>query len=385
VSSDDVLRAPKVLLHDHLDGGLRPQSIIELAADVGYDALPETEAAALGTWFRESADSGSLPRYLETFDHTLAVMQTREGLFRVASECAQDLASDGVVYAESRYAPEQHLTRGLTLEGVVEAVNAGLRDGEAKAAAAGHPIRVTSLLTAMRHAAKSTEIAELAIRYRDEGVSGFDIAGAEAGYPPTRHLDAFEYLRRENFHFTIHAGEAFGLPSIWEAIQWCGADRLGHGVRIVDDITIDGAPFAQWVEGNKDEADALTSLELDRVRLGRLSAYVRDKRIPLEMCPSSNLQTSAAPSIALHPITLLRRLRFRVTLNTDNRLMSDTSMSKEAALLRDEAGWTLEDLRWVTINAMKSAFIPFDERLALIDDVIKPGYATLGYQAPPIA
>jgi len=385
VSADDVLRAPKVLLHDHLDGGLRPQSIIELAADVGYDALPETEAAALGTWFRESADSGSLPRYLETFGHTLAVMQTREGLFRVASECAQDLASDGVVYAESRYAPEQHLTRGLTLEGVVEAVNAGLRDGEAKAAAAGHPIRVTSLLTAMRHAAKSTEIAELAIRYRDEGVSGFDIAGAEAGYPPTRHLDAFEYLRRENFHFTIHAGEAFGLPSIWEAIQWCGADRLGHGVRIVDDITIDGAPFAQWVEGNKDEADALTSLELDRVRLGRLSAYVRDKRIPLEMCPSSNLQTSAAPSIALHPITLLRRLRFRVTLNTDNRLMSDTSMSKEAALLRDEAGWTLEDLRWVTINAMKSAFIPFDERLALIDDVIKPGYATLGYQAPPIA
>jgi len=385
VSSDDVLRAPKVLLHDHLDGGLRPQSIIELAAAVGYDGLPESEADALGTWFRESADSGSLPRYLETFDHTLAVMQTREGLFRVASECAQDLASDGVVYAESRYAPEQHLTRGLTLEGVVEAVNAGLRDGEAKAAAAGNPIRVTSLLTAMRHAAKSTEIAELAIRYRDEGVSGFDIAGAEAGYPPTRHLDAFEYLRRENFHFTIHAGEAFGLPSIWEAIQWCGADRLGHGVRIVDDITIDGAPFAQWVEGNKDEADALTSLELDRVRLGRLSAYVRDKRIPLEMCPSSNLQTSAAPSIALHPITLLRRLRFRVTLNTDNRLMSDTSMSKEAALLRDEAGWTLEDLRWVTINAMKSAFIPFDERLALIDDVIKPGYAALGYQAPPIA
>ncbi|CAN7461899.1 adenosine deaminase [Terrabacter sp. LjRoot27] len=385
MSADDVRRAPKVLLHDHLDGGLRPQSIMELAADVGYEALPETEAQALGTWFRESADSGSLPRYLETFDHTLAVMQTREGLFRVASECAQDLAADGVVYAESRYAPEQHLTRGLTLEGVVEAVNAGLRDGEAKAAADGHPIRVTSLLTAMRHAAKSTEIAELAIRYRDQGVSGFDIAGAEAGYPPTRHLDAFEYLRRENFHFTIHAGEAFGLPSIWEAIQWCGADRLGHGVRIVDDITIDGAPFAQWVEGNKDDPGALTSLELDRVRLGRLSAYVRDKRIPLEMCPSSNLQTSAAPSIALHPITLLRRLRFRVTLNTDNRLMSDTSMSKEAALLRDEAGWTLEDLRWVTINAMKSAFIPFDERLALIDDVIKPGYAALGYEAAPVA
>ena len=374
----EVRQAPKVLLHDHLDGGLRPQTIIDLATEAGYEGLPETEAGALRTWFRESADSGSLPRYLETFDHTLAVMQTREGLFRVASECAQDLAADGVVYAESRYAPEQHLSRGLTLEGVVEAVNAGLRDGEAKALAAGHTIRVTSLLTAMRHAAKSTEIAELAIRYRDQGVSGFDIAGAEAGYPPTRHLDAFEYLRRENFHFTIHAGEAFGLPSIWEAIQWCGADRLGHGVRIVDDITIDGSPFADWVEGNKDDPTALTSLELDRVRLGRLADYVRDKRIPLEMCPSSNLQTSAAPSIALHPITLLRRLRFRVTLNTDNRLMSDTSMSREAELLRDHAGWTLEDLRWVTINAMKSAFIPFDERLAIIDGVIKPGYAALG-------
>ncbi|WP_330476682.1 adenosine deaminase [Terrabacter sp. C0L_2] len=382
MSDQQVRQAPKVLLHDHLDGGLRPQTIIDLAADVGYDGLPETDAERLRTWFRDSADSGSLPRYLETFDHTLAVMQTRDGLFRVASECAQDLAADGVVYAESRYAPEQHLGRGLTLEGVVEAVNAGLRDGEAKAAAAGHPIRVTALLTAMRHAAKSTEIAELAIRYRDQGVSGFDIAGAEAGYPPTRHLDAFEYLRRENFHFTIHAGEAFGLPSIWEAIQWCGADRLGHGVRIVDDITIDGSPFADWVEGNKGDADALTALDLDRVRLGRLAAYVRDKRIPLEMCPSSNLQTSAAPSIALHPITLLRRLRFRVTLNTDNRLMSDTSMSKEAALLRDEAGWTLDDLRWVTINAMKSAFIPFDERLEIIDGIIKPGYADLGHVAP---
>ena len=376
MSVHDLQQAPKVLLHDHLDGGLRPQTIIELAADEGYDALPASEAGALGTWFRESADSGSLPRYLETFDHTLAVMQTREGLFRVASECAQDLAGDGVVYAESRYAPEQHLTRGLTLEGVVEAVNAGLRDGEAKAAAAGHPIRVTSLLTAMRHAAKSTEIAELAIRYRDQGVSGFDIAGAEAGYPPTRHLDAFEYLRRENFHFTIHAGEAFGLPSIWEAIQWCGADRLGHGVRIVDDITIDGSPFAEWVEGNQDDPAALTSLEVDRVRLGRLAAYVRDKRIPLEMCPSSNLQTSAALSIALHPITLLRRLRFRVTLNTDNRLVSGTTMTREMSLLVEQAGWTVEDLRTVTVNALKSAFVPFDERTALIEDVVLPAYAS---------
>ncbi|HEX6057116.1 MAG TPA: adenosine deaminase [Intrasporangium sp.] len=371
--------APKVLLHDHLDGGLRPPTIIELAQEVGYAGLPTEDAEACRTWFRQSADSGSLPLYLETFDHTLAVMQTAAGLRRVARECVEDLAADGVVYAESRFAPEQHLTQGLSLEEVVESVNTGFREGEALVAARGGQIRVTALLTAMRHAAKSTEIAELAVRYRDDGVSGFDIAGAEAGYPPTRHLDAFEYLRRENSHFTIHAGEAFGLPSIWEAIQWCGADRLGHGVRIVDDITIEGQPFAEWLGSRKHDPRALVDVDLGEVTLGRLAAYVRDTRIPLEMCPSSNVQTSAALSIALHPITLLKRLRFRVTLNTDNRLMSDTSMSKEALLLAQQADWDLADLRWVTINAMKSAFIPFDQRLAIIEDVIKPGYRELGH------
>ena len=368
--ADLVRRAPKALLHDHLDGGLRPQTIIEIADEVGYGALPAKDAESLGAWFRESADSGSLVRYLETFDHTLAVMQTADGLRRVAKECVLDLAADGVVYAESRYAPEQHLTAGLALEDVVEAVNDGFREGEKQAAKAGTPIRVTALLTAMRHAAKSTEIAELAVRYRDQGVAGFDIAGAEAGFPPTRHLDAFEYLRRENAHFTIHAGEAFGLPSIWEAIQWCGADRLGHGVRIVDDILVHDRPFAD------DPAKALDADPAD-IYLGLLAAYVRDTRIPLEMCPSSNIQTGAAESVALHPITLLKRLRFRVTVNTDNRLMSGTSMSREMGLLVTEAGWTLDDLRWVTINAMKSAFLPFDERLAIIEDVVKPGYAAL--------
>ncbi|GAB3433920.1 adenosine deaminase [Phycicoccus ginsengisoli] len=365
-----IARAPKALLHDHLDGGLRPQTIVEIADEVGYTGLPTTDAGALGDWFRESADSGSLERYLETFDHTLAVMQTADGLRRVARECVVDLAADGVVYAESRYAPEQHLTQGLELEDVVEAVNEGFREGEKEAAEAGNPIRVTALLTAMRHAAKSTEIAELAVRYRDRGVAGFDIAGAEAGFPPTRHLDAFEYLRRENAHFTIHAGEAFGLPSIWEAIQWCGADRLGHGVRIVDDLLVRGRPFA-------DDVAAAVAADPGDVHLGRLAAYVRDMRIPLEMCPSSNVQTGAAESVALHPISLLKRLRFRVTVNTDNRLMSGTSMSREMGLLVAEAGWSLEDLRWVTINAMKSAFIPFDERLAIIDGVVKPGYAEL--------
>jgi adenosine deaminase len=379
VTTDDTLRrAPKALLHDHLDGGLRPETIIELADTVGYQGLPERDADALGAWFRDSADSGSLERYLMTFDQTLAVMQTVGGLHRVASECVQDLAADGVVYAEVRYAPEQHLVDGLSLEDVVEAVNAGFRDGERICAGAGRRIRVTALLTAMRHAAKSTEIAGLVVRYRNEGVAGFDIAGAEAGFPPTRHLDAFEYLRRENAHFTIHAGEAFGLPSIWEAIQWCGADRLGHGVRIVDDLQFTTAPGGtSGLKGYSQDVAHAATADPSEVVLGGLASYVRDRRIPLEMCPSSNVQTGAAESIALHPISLLKRLRFRVTINTDNRLMSGTSMTREMSLLVNDAGWALEDLRWATINAMKSAFIPFDERLAIIDDVVKPGYAAL--------
>ncbi|MCU1658052.1 MAG: adenosine deaminase [Pseudonocardiales bacterium] len=347
-----IRRAPKVLLHDHLDGGVRPGTVIELAAEIGYLALPSTDAIELAGWFRDAADSGSLERYLETFVHTVAVMQTAAGLTRVAREAVEDLADDGVVYAEIRWAPEQHVDTGLSLEQVVDVVLAGFRAGEQAAAAKGQTIRVGAIVTAMRHAARSSEIAELAVAYRDVGVVGFDIAGAEAGFPPTRHLDAFEFLRRENFHFTIHAGEAFGLPSIWEAIQWCGADRLGHGVRIVDDITAGG-------------------------KLGRLSQYIRDKRIPLEMCPSSNVQTGAAPSIKEHPIGLLRKLRFRVTVNTDNRLMSGTSMTREMALLVDAFGYDWSDLQWFTINAMKSAFIPFDDRLAIINDQIKPGYAAL--------
>jgi adenosine deaminase len=354
--------APKALLHDHLDGGLRPATIVELAAESGHQ-LPAPDAESLAAWFRSGADSGSLERYLTTFAHTVAVMQTAEHLTRVARECALDLAADGVVYAEVRYAPEQHLERGLGLDEVVSAVQEGFAQGSAEAAAAGSAIRVGTLVTAMRHAAGSMEIAELAVRHRDEGVVGFDIAGAEAGFPPSRHLDAFEYLHRENFHVTIHAGEAFGLPSIWEAVQVCGADRLGHGVRIVDDVALLGG---------------LDDHGRPRARLGRLAAWVRDNRIPLELCPSSNLQTGAAKSIAEHPITMLERLRFRVTLNTDNRLMSATSMTREMTLLVEQAGWTLEDLRRVTVNALKSAFIPFDERLALIEDVVKPRYTALG-------
>jgi len=359
-TEDQVRRAPKVLLHDHLDGGLRPQTIVELASEAGHQ-LPASTADELGRWFTESANSGSLVRYLETFDHTVAVMQTSPALTRVARECVEDLAADGVVYAEVRYAPEQHVGTGLSLDEVVAAVQAGFEEGMAALQEKGERrIQVRQLLTAMRHQARSREIAELAVAWRDRGVAGFDIAGAEAGYPPTRHLDAFEYLQRENAHFTIHAGEAFGLPSIWQAIQWCGADRLGHGVRIIDDITVadDGS-----------------------VELGRLAAYVRDMRIPLEMCPHSNVQTGAAASLAEHPIGLLTRLRFRVTVNTDNRLMSDTSVSKELSSLVEAFGYGVRDLEWFAVNAMKSAFLPFDERLALISEVIKPEYAALGAEA----
>ncbi|GAA1852141.1 adenosine deaminase [Actinomadura bangladeshensis] len=356
---EDIRRAPKVLLHDHLDGGVRPATIVELARETGYENLPTTDADGLRTWFEEASNSGSLERYLETFSHTVGVMQTVEALTRVAYECAEDLANDGVVYAEVRYAPEQHLSMGLTLEQVVEAVLDGFARGRRD-----FGIRVGTLVTAMRHQARSMEIAELAVRYRDLGVVGFDIAGAEAGYPPTRHLDAFEYLQRENAHFTIHAGEGFGLPSIWQAIQWCGADRLGHGVRIIDDIEVDG----------------------DDARLGRLAGYVRDKRIPLEMCPTSNIQTGAAKSIAEHPIGLLRRLSFRVTVNTDNRLMSGTTLAQEFAKLSEAFGYGWDDLQWFTVNAMKSAFVPFNERLELINGVIKPGFAQLKWSgARPLA
>lgn len=353
---EQIRKAPKALLHDHLDGGLRPSTVLEIAGQVGYDGLPATDVDELATWFRTRSHSGSLERYLEPFSHTVAVMQTPEALHRVAYECVEDLAADSVVYAEVRFAPELHIDRGLSFDAIVDAVLAGFADGEKACAASNRPIVVRLLVTAMRHAAVSREIAELAIRFRDKGVVGFDIAGAEAGNPPTRHLDAFEYMRDHNARFTIHAGEAFGLPSIHEAIAFCGADRLGHGVRIVDDIEV---------------------LDDGQVRLGQQASILRDKRIPLELCPSSNVQTGAVKSIAEHPFDLLARARFRVTVNTDNRLMSDTFMSREMHRLVEAFGYGWSDLERFTINAMKSAFIPFDERLAIIDEVIKPRYAVL--------
>jgi adenosine deaminase len=353
---DTIREAPKALLHDHLDGGLRPATIVDLASEYGYEGLPTTDPGELEAWMRRGADRKSLELYLETFAHTVGVLQERDAIVRVAAECAEDLAADGVVYAEVRYAPELSTERGMSLDEVVAANLEGFRVGAERAAAAGHTIVMKVLITAMRQAARSVEVAECAVRWRDAGVVGFDVAGPEKGYPPTRYLDAFDYVRRENFHITIHAGESFGLPSIWEALQFAGAERLGHGVRIVDDIEVrpDGS-----------------------VHLGRLAAFVRDRRVPLEMCPTSNVHTGAVDSVADHPIDLLRRLRFRVTVNTDNRLMSGVSMSSEFAALDETFGLGLGEMEWLTLNTMKSAFAPFDERLRIINEVVKPGYARL--------
>lgn len=350
IDLESIRRAPKVLLHDHLDGGVRPTTVIDLAAEAGHQ-LPTTDPEELQAWFTEGANRRDLDLYLQPFEHTVACMQSRDHIERVAAECVEDLLADGVVYAEVRMAPELCIDKGLTPDDAVEAILAGFDK-----ASAGRPIEVGLLVTAMRHAARSTEIAEVALRHRDQGVVGFDIAGSESGNPPSRHLDAFRIVAQANSHITIHAGEAFGLPSIWEALQICGAERLGHGVRIIDDITVE--PDGQ-------------------VALGRLASFVRDRRVPLEMCPTSNLHTGVCDTIAEHPIGLLKQLRFRVTVNTDNRLMSDITMSKEFANLHEAFGWGWDDFEWLTINAMKSSFWPFDKRLRIINEQIKPGYAAL--------
>lgn len=364
--------APKVLLHDHLDGGLRPSTVVELARDLRYEGLPTMDPEELGRWFHASAASGSLPLYLRGFAHAIAVMQTEESLERVAYECGDDLARDGVVYAEVRYAPVFHLGRGLNLEQVVAAVERGFARAERD-----HGISLRQIICAMRDRTDSLEMAELAVAHRDRGVVGFDIAGEEEGHPPKAHLEAFYLCRRENFSITIHAGEAFGPPSIWQALQYCGAHRIGHGVRLVEDMAI---------------ADVGGARGPTVVKLGPLAAYVRDKRIPLELCPSSNVDTGAVATLAEHPIRHFLSERFRVTVNTDNRLMSHVTLSEEFQRLSRAFSLTLADVERLSINAMKSAFIGYDERVAIIYARIKPGYARLrgepalaGYPLPPTA
>lgn len=370
----DLKSLPKVSLHDHLDGGLRPATIIELAEAVGH-TLPSTDPVALGQWFRESADSGSLVRYLETFDHTIAVMQTKEGLARVAKEFVEDLADDGVVYGEIRWAPEQHLQKGLTLDEVVDAVQEGLDAGVDAVEESGRQIQVGQLITAMRHADRGQEIAELAVRHRYNGAVGFDIAGAEDGFLPSRFKDAFTYLAEHNFPATVHAGEAAGLESIQSALVDGRALRLGHGVRIAEDITV------EFEDAEGEEADDDAEDTIGMVTLGEVAGWVRDRGIALEICPSSNLQTGAIANfgegIENHPLDMLYQLGFNVTINTDNRLMSGVTLTDEFELLVETFDYDLDDLLELTLNAAESSFLPLDEKEALVE-YINDAYANLG-------
>ena len=351
--NDALIRSlPKVLLHDHLDGGLRPLTTIELARDQHYTGLPPTDAGELAEWFHRGAQRGSLALYLEGFAHTCGVMQTPEALERVAYEMMEDMHEDGVVYVETRFAPVFHTNRGLHWDDVVNAVLKGLERGKA-----GFGVDYGLIICAMRNMHLSQEMAELAVDFRERGVVGFDLAGEEGGFPPKKHIDAFHYIQRENFNITIHAGEAFGKESIWQAIQWCGAHRIGHATRLIEDIALD-----------PHDPTAV-------VKMGYLAQYILDKRIPLELCLSSNLHTGAVERIDAHPFGVYHRCGFRVTLNTDDRLMSDTTMTKELALAHALFGLDLDDIEKITINAMKSAFLPYNRRIALIYDVIKPGYA----------
>jgi adenosine deaminase len=350
--TEKMIRAlPKALLHDHLDGGLRPQTIVELARDQGYKNLPTSDPGELKEWFHRGAQRGSLPLYLEGFVHTTGVMQTEEALERVSYEMLEDMHEDGVVYVETRFSPVFHTEQGLHWEQIVSAVLRGLEKGKK-----AFGVEYGLIICAMRNLTQSQEMAELAIDFRERNVVGFDLAGEEGGYPPKKHVDAFHYIQRENFNITIHAGEAFGKESIWQAIQWCGAHRIGHATRLIEDMTI----------SDDDPTEV--------VNMGYLAQYVLDKRIPLEICLTSNVDTGAVKRIEEHPFGIYHRYRFRVTLNTDDRLMSDTTLTKEYKLAADAFKLTFHDLEKLSINAMKSAFVPYKKRIDLIYNVIKPGF-----------
>ena len=352
LNADSIRRAPKVLLHDHLDGGLRPQTVLELADEIGYRDLPAGDPEVLGRWFRQAADSGSLVRYLETFTHTVAVVQRPEAVSRVARECALDLAADGVVYAEVRMAPELLTAQGTPIEEAVEAILDGFAKGSAEASEAGTPITVGTLLCAMRQNDRWDEVADLVVRHRDDGVVGFDLAGPEIGFPPDRHPSAIALLDRAGAHRTVHAGEAAGIDSIVAALDGARAERLGHGVRIADEVAEDGT-------------------------LGPVARRVLDAQVPLEVAPSSNVQTGAYPSLAAHPVGRLHRLGFAVTVNTDNRLMSGVSVTSELTDVARTSGWGWDDVQTVTERALAAAFLPEEERARLLADVVRPGYAAL--------
>lgn len=346
---------PKVLLHDHLDGGLRPMTILEIAEEIGWTPrLPSIDPMALHRWFVRGAESKDILKYLATFEHTTAVMQRPKDLVRVAREAVIDLANDGVVYAEVRFAPELHVQRGLALEAVVEAVQEGFRAGMADAASSGQTIEVNTIVCAMRTERRSIEIVNLALamRARDERIVAFDIAGAETGWPPSLHAEAFAIARANDLHITVHASEPPDLELIAGALEQ-GAERIGHGVRLQADV------------------DFTTGT------LGPLATSILDQQICLEMAPTCNTQIGAVPSVAEHPIGPFLRMGFRVGINTDNRLMSKVSMSSELAAVARAHHLTIDEARRLAVNAMDAAFAPEATRRRMVDDVINPGYRAL--------
>jgi len=353
LTAEEIIKSvPKVLLHDHLDGGLRPKTIIELAKDLKYNKLPTKDPDELAAWFHRGANKGNLVEYLHGFEHTTAVMQTKEGLERIAYEMMEDMKNDGVCYVETRFAPVFHTAKGLYNEDVVTAVLNGLEKGSRD-----FGVGFGLILCGMRNMKNTLEIAELAVNFRNQGVVGFDLAGEEGGYPPKKHIEAFQFIQRANFNITVHAGEAFGKESIWQAIQWCGAHRIGHATHLIEDVSIDK-------KGNA-------------FGYGDLAQYVLDKRIPLEICLLSNVHTGAIDKVENHPFGIFYKEKFRVTINTDDRLMSDTTMTKEFLTAIQYFNLNLEDVEKITINSMKSAFIPYKERLNYIYSIIKPGFQTM--------
>jgi adenosine deaminase len=328
-------RLPKTDLHVHLDGSLRPQTILELATEQGIE-LPAKDVEGIRKAVHAGENTGSLVKYLEAFDITLEVMQRVEGLYRVAYELAQDAAQENVRYMEVRYSPMLHVRKGLRLTEVVETVLRGLHDAELD-----HGIESKLILCGIRNIspASSLEMAELVVAYKGRGVVGFDLAGAEYDHPAKDHNEAFSLVRRNNINVTIHAGEAYGPPSIAQALHVCGAHRIGHGCRLRED--------------------------------GDLLHYVVDHRIPLECCPSSNVQTGAIASLETHPLRLYKNLGARVTINTDNRLITDTTVSKELWLAHTQIGLSFSDIKQIVLNGFKSAFLPFHEKQRYLAAVSK--------------
>jgi adenosine deaminase len=353
ITADTVRQAPKVLLHDHLDGGLRPLTILELADECGWTPrLPATELDALQAWFTAGAASKDLLQYLATFEHTLAVMQTDDQIERVAYEAAIDLATDGVVYAEVRFAPELHEQQGLALQAVVEAVCAGFRRAETDAAGR---ITVNAILCAMRTEQRAMDIVELvdAMRSREPKVVAFDLAGAETGWPPSLHAAALAVARERHLNITLHASEPPDLELISDALAQ-GAHRIGHGVRLDRDTRV-------GTDG--------------RLVLGPLAQYVLDRQVHLEMAPTCNTQIGAVASVAHHPIGPFLRAGFNVSINTDNRLMSHVSPSSEMWAVAQAFDCTWDELHRYVHNGIASSFAPYAERQDLLSDVVDPWFA----------